>query len=284
MLYVLSRTIEGGTAAGVASTLGTALGGLIHVVAAAMGLSALLAVFPLSFVLIKYVGAVFLAYLGVRMLISANRTGRGVDGTDEKPRVVKVRAAFRQGIITEILNPKVALFFLTFIPQFISRSSENVIPQFLLLGTLVVFFKHHPGLHHLFLCGADSESMELRSSIPSRTTTRFRSYSRASGLFLGNAHLPRLGGEPFKKPVTRSGGEHGPGSTARPLNRHAITIPALSPRIEASSPHAKITKIKIAATITCCFVPSRSPLGIRACLIGCAIAAPRPVGVPPSAP
>lgn len=144
MLYVLSRAIEGGTAAGVASTLGTALGGLIHVVAAAMGLSALLAVFPLSFVLIKYVGAVFLAYLGVRMLISANRTGRGVDGTDEKPRVVKVRAAFRQGIITEILNPKVALFFLTFIPQFISRNSENVIPQFLLLGTLVVFLNTIP--------------------------------------------------------------------------------------------------------------------------------------------
>lgn len=138
MLYVLSRAIAGGTAAGVASTLGTALGGLIHVIVAAAGLSAILITFPATFIVITYAGAAFLAYLGVRMLISTmdrNEDGNHVDG---QSGAVQTADAFRQGIVAEILNPKVALFFLTFIPQFINRNSNYVFPEFVVLGTIVV--------------------------------------------------------------------------------------------------------------------------------------------------
>lgn len=138
MLYVLSRAIAGGTTAGVASTLGTAVGGFIHVIIAAAGLSAVLIAFPATFIIIKYVGAAFLAYLGLRMFISAKKkTGKDAQ-IDVKIGGVKTTNAFRQGIVAEILNPKVALFFLTFIPQFINRDSDYVLPQFVALGVIVV--------------------------------------------------------------------------------------------------------------------------------------------------
>ena len=132
MLYVLARSISGGLRAGLASSGGTAIGGLGHVVAAALGLAALLAASSAAFTVVKLVGAGYSIYLGLRTLL----THDGAELTTEAS-VSRTRRAFGQGIVTELLNPKTALFFLAFVPQFIVPG-EHVFVQFLALGTLSV--------------------------------------------------------------------------------------------------------------------------------------------------
>ncbi|MEO0407974.1 MAG: LysE family translocator [Cyanobacteria bacterium P01_A01_bin.135] len=130
IFYVLTRSIRGGRREGLASALGTSAGGMVHVVAAALGLSVLLATSALAFGLVKYAGAAYLIYLGIQTLRQ-----RG-DPRTLSPAAVS-RSAFFQGVTTEVLNPKTALFFLAFIPQFVSSTSP-VVMQFLLLGSLSV--------------------------------------------------------------------------------------------------------------------------------------------------
>ena len=132
MLYVLARTLAGGRREGVLSSLGTFFGGLVHVAAAATGLSLLLATSAAAFAVVKYAGAAYLIYLGVRMIVKAGEEG-------ELPIALPARThAFWQGIATEALNPKTALFFLAFIPQFVSRGQGSVLAQFLVLGSISV--------------------------------------------------------------------------------------------------------------------------------------------------
>jgi len=132
MLYVLARTLAGGRREGVLSSLGTFFGGLVHVVAAATGLSLVLATSALAFAVLKYAGAAYLVYLGVRMILSARQDFEIV------PAGTVRRSPFWQGIATEALNPKTALFFLAFIPQFVNRADGAVFWQFLLLGAISV--------------------------------------------------------------------------------------------------------------------------------------------------
>lgn len=132
MLYVLARSLRGGRREGLASSLGTAVGGFGHVVAAAFGLSVILATSATAFSVVKYAGAAYLIYLGIRTIVA----GKGAEGA--APAAGEAAwIAFRQGITTEAFNPKTALFFLSFLPQFINRDAP-AIPQFLLLGTLSV--------------------------------------------------------------------------------------------------------------------------------------------------
>lgn len=133
MLYVLARTLAGGRREGVFSSLGTFFGGLVHVIAAATGLSLVLATSALAFAVVKYAGAGYLAYLGVRMILAA-RQDTDVSLTMTASR----RSPFWQGIATEALNPKTALFFLAFIPQFVNRDNGAVFWQFLALGAISV--------------------------------------------------------------------------------------------------------------------------------------------------
>jgi len=135
MLYVLARTLAGGRREGVLSSLGTFVGGLVHVIAAATGLSIVLATSATAFGIVKYAGAAYLIYLGVRMIISA-RNEQNVDLPLDAGKAP--RNPFWQGIATEALNPKTAIFFLAFIPQFVSRGSGGVFWQFLLLGAISV--------------------------------------------------------------------------------------------------------------------------------------------------
>jgi threonine/homoserine/homoserine lactone efflux protein len=135
MLYVLARTLAGGRREGVLSCLGTFLGGLVHVIAAATGLSIVLATSATAFAVVKYAGAAYLIYLGVRMIIGARRD----QDTDIQAAAARIRRnSLGQGVATEVLNPKTAIFFLAFIPQFVSRASGGVLEQFLLLGTVSV--------------------------------------------------------------------------------------------------------------------------------------------------
>jgi threonine/homoserine/homoserine lactone efflux protein len=130
MLYVLARTLAHGRGAGLRSTMGTAAGGLGHVVAAAVGLSALLMTSALAFSAVKYAGAAYLIWLGVRTLAGLREPAEAVrDGGGP---------AFRQGMLTELLNPKTALFFLTFLPQFVQPERGPVAPQLLALGCVSV--------------------------------------------------------------------------------------------------------------------------------------------------
>lgn len=130
MLYVLARSLQGGRKVGLASSFGTALGGMAHVVAAAFGLSLLLASSAVAFALVKYLGAAYLVYLGVKTLLAKD------EGMPHETAPAK-GSPFWQGVLTEILNPKTALFFLAFIPQFIDHAAP-VVPQFLLLGMISV--------------------------------------------------------------------------------------------------------------------------------------------------
>jgi threonine/homoserine/homoserine lactone efflux protein len=135
MLYVLARTLAGGRREGVLSCLGTFFGGLMHVIAAATGLSIVLATSATAFAMVRYAGAAYLIYLGTRMILSA-RENKEPDVAITAARVP--RNPFWQGIATEVLNPKTAIFFLAFIPQFVNRASGGRFWQFLLLGTITV--------------------------------------------------------------------------------------------------------------------------------------------------
>ena len=129
-LYILGRSIAQGRQIGVASALGISAGALVHTLAAALGLSAVLATSASAFVALKVVGAVYLVYLGVRMLMTRT-AALGSTGTEG---LVDRWTAFRQGMLTNILNPKVALFFLALMPQFIEPESPTKVGAFLLLG------------------------------------------------------------------------------------------------------------------------------------------------------
>lgn len=131
--YVVARTVAGGRPEGLASCVGTALGGMVHVLALAFGLSAVLAESALAFSVVKYLGAAYLVYLGIRLLFSRQPASAPADA--EPGGIVR---AFRDGIVVEALNVKTAIFFLAFLPQFVSMS-EPLVPQLVLLGSVCVF-------------------------------------------------------------------------------------------------------------------------------------------------
>jgi threonine/homoserine/homoserine lactone efflux protein len=137
--YVVARTVAGGRSEGVASCVGTGVGGMVHVLAAALGLSALLAQSATAFSLVKFLGAAYLIYMGVRMLLDTRNTGaQRAAGTDADSSANGARRAFRDGIIVEAMNVKTAIFFLAFLPQFVI-TTEPVMPQLVLMGTICVF-------------------------------------------------------------------------------------------------------------------------------------------------
>lgn len=133
IIYTLVRSLNGGRSEGIASALGLSVGGLVHVIAAAIGISSLLMASAITFALVKYAGAAYLIYLGLRTLLSQDTLSINADAVVQPHRR---GSAFYQGVMTEVLNPKTALFFLAFIPQFINVESGNVLTQFLLLGLI----------------------------------------------------------------------------------------------------------------------------------------------------
>ena len=131
IFYVLTRTLAGGKREGVLSAFGTFSGGLIHVMAAGLGLSAVLAASATAFMVVKYAGALYLVWLGFRMIRTRNVPM-------EEGAAPTANRAFRQGVTTELLNPKTALFFLSFLPQFVNPALGHTVIQFLLLGVISV--------------------------------------------------------------------------------------------------------------------------------------------------
>jgi threonine/homoserine/homoserine lactone efflux protein len=130
--YVVARTAAGGRSEGLASCFGTGIGGMLHVLAAALGLSLIVAQSAVAFNLVKYLGAAYLVYLGIRLLLRKDQALMV-----EPVASQGVRRALFEGIVVEALNIKTALFFLAFLPQSASPS-EPLIPQLVLLGSICV--------------------------------------------------------------------------------------------------------------------------------------------------
>jgi len=133
-VYILGRSVAQGREAGVASAFGICLGSIFHTCAAALGLSAILATSALAFAAIKLLGGGYLIFLGIKMLLDRRKQL----SLPSSFRRCTTMAAFRQGILTNVLNPKVALFFLAFLPQFIEPASNMKVAAFLALGLTFV--------------------------------------------------------------------------------------------------------------------------------------------------
>ena len=145
VLYIISNAMRRGTWAGVVASLGIALGCLVHVAAAAVGVGALLATSAMAFTVLKVVGAAYLLWMGVRMLLSRAPAQPDVSGNDSGAALVAAQGGaaavslarvFIGGFWTNVLNPKVVIFFLAFVPQFIAPGTENKALAFVLLGVL----------------------------------------------------------------------------------------------------------------------------------------------------
>jgi threonine/homoserine/homoserine lactone efflux protein len=132
--YILGRSVAEGTKSGIASALGIAVGTLVHTAMAALGLSAILATSASAFTVVKLLGAAYLVYLGIRMLRTSSLPVAPTSAVGN----AGVLGAFRDGIVTNVLNPKVALFFLALMPQFIGPDSETKVAAFIVLGLTFV--------------------------------------------------------------------------------------------------------------------------------------------------
>jgi threonine/homoserine/homoserine lactone efflux protein len=130
-MFIIGRSLSGGHRSGVGAALGISVGSLVHTLAAALGLSAILATSPVAFTVVRLAGALYLIYLGGRLLLSRATSPAPQPGGS-------TRSSFLQGIVTNVLNPKVALFFLAFLPQFIDAGSPTKTWAFLLLGATFV--------------------------------------------------------------------------------------------------------------------------------------------------
>ena len=178
IFYVLTRSLKGGRGEGVASTLGNSLGGLVHVAAAALGLSAVLMASATAFTAVKLVGAAYLVYLGVRTLLDrADHADAPEAAEPDRPRHGD---AFRQGVVVEALNPKTALFLLAFLPQFVDPQG-NVGLQILLLGCLSVSLNTAVDL--VVACFAGPLGKRLRES--ARLRRRQRRFTGCALIGLG---------------------------------------------------------------------------------------------------
>ncbi|TAG03677.1 MAG: LysE family translocator [Betaproteobacteria bacterium] len=167
--YVVARTAAGGRSEGLASCLGTGIGGMLHVLAAALGLSVILAQSATAFGLVKYVGAAYLVYLGVRLLMRKESAA-----VAESVKSQGTRRALFEGIAVEALNVKTALFFLAFLPQFVA-ATEPLVPQLVLLGSICVALNTLVDVIAVFT----AERLLQRSTV---RAARARLMTRASGI------------------------------------------------------------------------------------------------------
>jgi threonine/homoserine/homoserine lactone efflux protein len=176
IFYVAARTLSGGRRAGLASTLGTAAGGLVHVVAGAAGVSAIILASAELFAALKLIGAFYLVWLGIRTFREAGR---------RPPHDIAPPAhdrAFRDGVLVEALNPKTAAFFLAFIPQFIDPSAGHPALQFIALGLVSVTLNTLADIVVVLMASTASEGLARRPLLLQRLR-------QGSGIFIAGLGL-----------------------------------------------------------------------------------------------
>ena len=175
VLFVITRSIHLGPGGGLLSVAGVALGALCHAVAVALGLATVLQASPYAFSVIKHLGCFYLLYLGIRTFFSASKPAEAADGTS--------RGIVLQGFLVELLNPKTALFFLAFLPQFASPANPSFGTQLFVLGlTFVVLGIISDGLYAI---AAGRLAGLLKRSSRFRRTEKYLSGSVYCGLGLG---------------------------------------------------------------------------------------------------
>jgi threonine/homoserine/homoserine lactone efflux protein len=138
IFYVAARTLAGGRGEGIASSFGTGLGGMVHVLAGSLGVSAIVLASAELFTVLKLLGAAYLVWIGWRTFQAARRDGMAALAGETVAPPVGAPRAFREGVLVEALNPKTAAFFLAFVPQFVDPAAGNVALQFAVLGFVSV--------------------------------------------------------------------------------------------------------------------------------------------------
>src|SRR5262245_58519115 len=180
IFYVAARTLAGGRAAGVASSFGTGLGGLVHVLAGGLGVSAIVLASAELFTALKLIGAVYLVWLGVRTFRAARLDPSPGLNSGAAPSIGS-RRAFREGVLVEALNPKTAAFFLAFIPQFADPAVGHVALQFVALGFVSVALNTLVDIVVAFAAGGVRQGAAARPAL----IRRLREASGAAMLALG---------------------------------------------------------------------------------------------------
>lgn len=177
-IYIIGRSLAQGRGAGVCAALGISSGAVIHTLLGAFGLSAVLAASASAFTVVKYLGGAYLIYQGVRLIFEpAVPSGdQPVDHTR-----TGLRRIYRQGVLTNVLNPKVAVFFLAFLPQFISVSSPNKVLSFIVLGLIFVT----TGTIWCVIVALFSSGVAVRLHGSSKTTQRLRYLNGILFMLLG---------------------------------------------------------------------------------------------------
>lgn len=184
VIYIITRSVDQGRRAGLVSMLGIEVGNLFHVVAAALGVSAILMSSALAFEIVKYLGAAYLIYLGIRKLMTPVKQPTEVVLGEEK----SLWRIFSQGAVVAILNPKTALFFLAFLPQFVDSAKGQVPLQTLLLGLIVVGLAVVTDSGYALLAGTVGNWLKM-----SAWYGRFQRYV-AGGVYVGLGVLAAISG------------------------------------------------------------------------------------------
>ena len=166
VLYIIARSVDQGRRAGLVSVLSIETGNLCHVLAAALGLSAILLSSALAFTVVKYLGAAYLVYLGLRRLLT-----RGQAYADAMVQHQSLRRIYSQGVLVAILNPKTALFFLAFLPQFVDASRGPVTVQLLMLGCLFVLMAVVTDGLYALLAGSVGQWLATGKSLTGKSAT-----------------------------------------------------------------------------------------------------------------
>lgn len=190
IFYVAARTLSGGRAEGIASSIGTGLGGMVHVVAGSLGVSAIVLASAELFTALKLLGAAYLVWIGIRTIQNARREAViVVSGQDAVPAIGAHRA-FREGILVEALNPKTAAFFLAFVPQFVDPANGSVALQFVTLGLVSVALNTLGDVVVAFTAGRIREATAARPSFVPRLRTASGAAMVALGVGLALAKRP----------------------------------------------------------------------------------------------
>lgn len=181
IFYVAARTLAGGRAEGIASSFGTGLGGLVHVCAGALGVSALVLASAELFTALKLLGAGYLVWLGFRTILTARRDALAATAGHGAAPPIGSRRAFREGVLVEALNPKTAAFFLAFVPQFVSPATGSVALQFAVLGLISVALNTGADVLVAFAASRVRDGMAARPGL----VRRMREVSSAAMIALG---------------------------------------------------------------------------------------------------
>jgi threonine/homoserine/homoserine lactone efflux protein len=190
IFYVAARTLAGDRAEGVASSLGTGLGGMVHVLVGSLGVSAIVLASAELFTALKLIGAAYLVWLGLRTVQSARRdASAGLDGGPAAPPIGP-RRALREGVLVEALNPKTAAFFLAFVPQFVDPAQGHVALQFVALGSVSVALNTLADIVVAFAAGSIREGAAAHPALIRRLREASGAAMVALGLGLALAKRP----------------------------------------------------------------------------------------------